>query len=166
MMRIHLRRVVEQRHLADALLCPGEAVLVDRVVPRSLVLRCPDDCGEILTINLDPRSGKAWRLDRGADGTFSLFPSVWRTHGCRAHFIIWRSGLYSVGRDYLPIRRRSNVENQILNVLADGMSTPLKMADVIDEDPWMVAVCLETLATRGVVQLVDNERDIYRIVPE
>jgi hypothetical protein len=52
-------------------------------------MACPDGCGETLTINLDPRAGKAWRAD-GREGRLTLYPSVWRDQGCRSHFILWR----------------------------------------------------------------------------
>jgi hypothetical protein len=72
---------------------PGDAVLVRRGVLRSMVMSCPDGCGEVLTVNLDGRAGKAWRhYARGDD--VSLFPSVWRDSGCESHYILWRSRIY------------------------------------------------------------------------
>lgn len=71
----------------------GDYTLVVRGVPRGIVLRCPDNCGDVLTINLDARSGKAWRLDRRND-KLTLYPSVWRNEGCRAHFIVWRDVVF------------------------------------------------------------------------
>jgi hypothetical protein len=95
--RIRDRGKVESRHDADALLeRPGDVVMVDRGRPRSLVLSCPDGCGSVLTINLEPRSGKAWRLYRQGD-SISLFPSVWRDNGCRAHFVLWHDRLLWCG---------------------------------------------------------------------
>jgi len=61
-----------------------------RGVPRGLVMQCPDGCGEVLTVNLDPRTDKAWRLYRYRDQV-TLYPSVWRHDGCKAHFIVWRN---------------------------------------------------------------------------
>src|SRR4051794_6992334 len=100
--RIEIVDTVRQRHLADELL-GGGAVIVDRGRPRSLVLNCPDQCGSVLTVNLDPKAGKAWTLYYIVGRTFSLYPSVWRSDGCRSHFIIWRSMLYLFGRDALDV---------------------------------------------------------------
>jgi hypothetical protein len=52
-------------------------------------MRCPDGCGETLVVNLDPRAGKAWKLDMRT-GKATLYPSVWRDGGCGSHFIVWR----------------------------------------------------------------------------
>src|SRR5580658_7577622 len=73
---------------AERLKTPGDCVIVGRGgVTRQLVMKCPDGCGEIVSVNLDRRSGPAWRLyDRG--GTFSLFPSIDKPSGCQSHFIL------------------------------------------------------------------------------
>jgi hypothetical protein len=82
----------EFRDEAQALVAaPGDAVLVERGVPRALVIKCPDGCGDILLINLDRRSGKAWRLNRTADDKLSLYPSVAKQGGCESHFVVRRS---------------------------------------------------------------------------
>jgi hypothetical protein len=65
-------------------------VTVTRGAPRSIVILCPDGCGEVLTVNLDRRSGPAWRFFERR-GTLTIYPSIWRDSGCRAHFIIWNS---------------------------------------------------------------------------
>src|SRR5262249_33077129 len=67
----------------------GDVAIDFRGIPRSIVMRCPDGCGDILTVNLDRRSGKAWRTDV-RHGKLTVYPSVWRHGGCRAHFILWR----------------------------------------------------------------------------
>src|SRR4051812_40038452 len=88
---IRFRAEVEHRHDGDTLLqTPGDAVLVQRGRPRSLLIACPDGCGETLVVNLDPRAGKAWRIYRKG-AVISLSPSVWRDGGCESHFIVWRS---------------------------------------------------------------------------
>lgn len=92
--RLTFRGTVTHRPDASShLSSPGSAVLVRRGVDRSMVISCPDGCGEELTINLDPRTGPAWRLYDDA-GAVSLYPSVWRKTGCRSHFIVWRSRIY------------------------------------------------------------------------
>lgn len=87
------RGTVERYADAVTLLkAPGDYVFVVRGVPRSIIMKCPDDCGEVLTINLDQRAGPAWRTYRRS-GLLTVYPSVWRESGCRAHFIIWRDHL-------------------------------------------------------------------------
>src|SRR3954470_19533554 len=94
---IRLCAEVEHRYDGDPLLRqPGDAVLVHRGRPRSLLIACPDGCGETLSINLDPRGGKAWRLYRKGSA-ISLSPSVWRDGGCESHFIVWRSRIIWCG---------------------------------------------------------------------
>src|SRR5437899_8481676 len=81
----------EHRDEGEALLqAPGDAVLVRRGTLRSVLMRCPDGCGETLVVNLDPRAGKAWKLDMRT-GKATLYPSVWRDGGCGSHFIVWRA---------------------------------------------------------------------------
>lgn len=67
----------------------GDYAFVIRGVPRSVVMKCPDGCGEIITVNLDRRSGPAWRF-YDKENRLTLYPSVWRQTGCKAHFIVWR----------------------------------------------------------------------------
>ena len=68
-------------------------VVVHRSVDRAVLFQCPSGCGDTLVINLDPRAGAAWQL-REPDGEVTLMPSVWRTTGCFAHFVLWRSGVW------------------------------------------------------------------------
>src|SRR3954466_5762253 len=97
----HLRGTVSHRAEADKLLAePGDLVLVVRGVARSLVMMCPDGCGDIITVNLDRRAGKAWSFYKDKRG-LSLFPSVWRDTGCGAHFILWANTIFWTDRDRL-----------------------------------------------------------------
>jgi hypothetical protein len=72
---------------------PLALVLVERGVRRALVFHCPSGCGEVLSINLDLRAGPAWTV-RIAQDELSLLPSVWRTEGCKAHFVLWRNSVW------------------------------------------------------------------------
>ena len=90
-LKLSLKAVVESRASATGKLAlPGEAVIVERGVPRWLLLKCPCGCGEEIPINVDPRSGKAWRLYQDNRLGITLYPSVWRDTGCESHFIVWR----------------------------------------------------------------------------
>ena len=67
---------------------PGDCTIVIRGVPRTVVMMCPDGCGETIAVNLDGRVGKAWRKYEHNE-KLTIYPSVWRDTGCRAHFIVW-----------------------------------------------------------------------------
>lgn len=56
-----------------------------------VVMSCPCGCRESIYLNLLPDDFPRWELTRHLDQTFSLFPSVWRTTGCRSHFFVRRS---------------------------------------------------------------------------
>jgi uncharacterized protein DUF6527 len=68
---------------------------------KRLVFTCPSGCGELLSINLDPRQEPSWRLTIDGTGKPSLYPSVWRTSGCQAHFILRRGVVWLI-----PANRR------------------------------------------------------------
>src|SRR5437764_1110256 len=86
--------VVERHHDAvGAISSAGDFACVTRGKPRAIVMMCPDGCGELLTVNIDARSGKAWRADMRRD-ELSLYPSVWRDDGCGAHFVVWSNNVY------------------------------------------------------------------------
>ena len=96
--KIRWRGTVSSRGDAARLLPDtGDVVLVSRGgTKRWLVFRCPSGCGDELPINLDARSGPAWRLYN--PGRYaSLHPSVWRESGCEAHFILSRGRLWVFG---------------------------------------------------------------------
>lgn len=163
--RIEIVQTVPQRHLADDLLGDGRAVLVDRGRPRSLVLNCPDDCGSVLTVNLDPVAGKAWTLYDIAGRRFSVYPSVWRTDGCRAHFIIWKSTLYLFGRDTLDVPEPASLSARILDALRREPASVLRLARLLDQDAWCVATACERLVSAGAARLVRTEPESIYALP-
>lgn len=57
-----------------------------------VALVCPCGCGAIIALNVLPDASPRWRLYESADGP-TLSPSVWRTTGCRSHFILRRGGV-------------------------------------------------------------------------
>ena len=141
---------VAHRHVADERLRgPGTAVLVNRGVPRSLVIACPDGCGDILTINLDERAGPAWRFYNDRRGA-SLFPSVWRDNGCRSHFIVWRSRIYWC--DWKDDALEGNdmvLEDRVRKMLGPALISYVRIADHLDEVPWAVLVACNRLVSLG-----------------
>jgi hypothetical protein len=67
--------------------------VIRRETMRAAVFLCPCGCGDTLVINLDARAGKAWRV-RLNHHTLTLLPSVWRTTGCRSHFVLWTNHVW------------------------------------------------------------------------
>jgi uncharacterized protein DUF6527 len=154
--RLRDRGEVERRHEADALLeSSGDFVIVKRGVLRSFVIRCPDGCGDTLTINLDPRSEKAWRFYRKRRQV-SLFPSIWRDSGCGSHFIVWNHSILWCGRywndDDVPDDDISpDLGERILRSCTQRLRHFSDIAEELDEIPWDVSRECHALVAAGVI---------------
>ncbi len=57
-------------------------------------MQCPCGCGAFIQLSLVEDSSPSWRIEQMRSGEFTLMPSVWRTVGCRSHFIIYRSRIF------------------------------------------------------------------------
>jgi Family of unknown function (DUF6527) len=147
--RIILRGVVAHRHEADDLLkTPGDAVLVRRGVDRSVAIQCPDGCGEKLTINLDPRTGPAWRSFQTGE-MLTLFPSVWRRTGCLSHFIVWCSRIYWCDwGDPLEVPSEDIVQRTLSSLTGIPKPYPI-IANSLGLEPWAVLSACTELVKRG-----------------
>jgi hypothetical protein len=74
--------------------------LPDRLEPATLyavgeephvwaaAMLCPCGCGDVIELNLLEQASPCWSVRQHRDGTVTLVPSVWRTQGCRSHFLI------------------------------------------------------------------------------
>lgn len=134
---------------------PGDIAVVDRGVPRLVVMRCPDGCGDILRLNVDRRAGKAWRLYEGARGV-SLYPSVWRDTGCESHFILWEDGIY--WNDGHDAAQHTSYEAEIKSAViaqldALEFKTAEELAEELEAVPWWVIRACQGLARQGLVEL-------------
>ena len=141
------------RDQAEALLRDaGDTALVARGQPRSLLIACPDGCGETLVINLDRRAGKAWRFDmRGGEPT--LYPSVWRDGGCGSHFVVWRGRVMWCER-FEDGNREPRYDHQLEPKVLAAMDeaeprTAVALADAIDELVYDVDRVARRLASAG-----------------
>jgi hypothetical protein len=162
------RGTVAQRHLAELLLeKPGDFVIVERGIVRSFVLACPDGCGEVLTINLDPRTDKAWRFYKKRNQV-SLFPSVWRDTGCESHFIVWHQKIlwcgfpdrHSIGlsSDELALRKR------VTAACTDTWQHFTQLAEQLDEVPWDInQVCIAMARTGILIQGTQKLGGYFRL---
>lgn len=140
--RIRDRGRVQYRHEADLVLeRPGDMVLIDRGVLRSFVMRCPDDCGETITINLDPRTDKAWRYYKKRN-QISVFPSVWRDTGCGSHFIIWNHCIVwcddKWGDRDVVVEEEGQLRERVLSNCTHEWQHFTRIAATLDEVPWDV----------------------------
>lgn len=143
---------VAHRHEAIPLLTEaGAAALVFRGVARSLAMKCPDGCGEELTINLDARSGPAWRYYKDLNGV-SLFPSVWRDTGCQSHFIVWRSKIYWCDWHEGLDGATEEVKAAVLNSLTSSFRHFTEIAEAIDQVPWAVLSACQDLCRRQLAE--------------
>jgi hypothetical protein len=149
---MNFRGMIEHRHEADAMLNrPGAAVLVRRGVDRSLTMACPDGCGDVLTVNLDRRSGPAWRLYLEEDSV-SLYPSVSRHTGCESHFIVWRSRIYWCDWDDELLATSAEFEQLVLGKLTAQFRPYTDIAEELDAVPWAVLSACHRLRSRGIAE--------------
>ena len=131
---------------------PGDVAVVKRGTLRSVVMRCPDGCGDAITLNLDPRTDKAWRLYHSRRG-LTLFPSVWRDTGCKSHFILWDDVLYwvdvyEIDEEALPAEKE--LEDRVLSVLKPDVLTDfVVLADSLGAIPWAVLEACRRLVKSG-----------------
>lgn len=155
---------VEHHHEAVArLVHGGDTALVHRGCDRSLVMSCPDGCGSVITINLDNRVGPAWRRYGSLDH-ISVFPSVWRETGCRAHFIVWRGTV-----DWLKGSWWKPSEDLVARVRwalpTDGYGDYTLLAQQLAEIPWDVLAACRVLVNRHqAAEGLGNKRGAFRLL--
>lgn len=141
---------------------PGDYVEIVRGVSRALVMSCPDGCGETLTINLDGRAGPAWRK-YVRNTRLTVYPSVWRESGCKAHFIIWQNRIIWCGtRDEATV---SLDDKKLLNLVLAQLSTLVFMhyeevAEISGQIPWEVYWACRDLASAGTI--LEGKRGTYK----
>lgn len=56
--------------------------------PDSLVFKCPCGCQVDIHLNLLTDASPSWEVVRYKKHKHSIYPSVWRTTGCRSHFFL------------------------------------------------------------------------------
>jgi hypothetical protein len=134
---------------AASLKMTGDAALVQRGVPRMLLLSCPCGCGEILVVNLDKRAGPAWRMyQRGK--AVSLFPSYWRDSKCASHFIVWSNNVYWCDLDDDGLwTRPSVIQDRVCQALPDYFIKYEQLAEQLGEIPWEVLLACHALVRKG-----------------
>lgn len=143
----------------------GDYVTVVRGVPRSLVMRCPDGCGETITVNLDKRTGPAWRTYERSGG-LTIYPSIWRESGCRAHFIVWRNKILWCGpgeRQNRPPSANVLIEKVYRTLPAAAFAHYENVAEDLAEIPWDVYWTCKDLVTQGRAE--EGKQGMFRQLP-
>lgn len=156
---LNLKAVVASRSAVGNLIRdPGDAVIIQREIPRWLILKCPCGCGEEIPINLDRRAGKAWRYYGNTGDGMTLFPSIWRDTGCGSHFVVWRGrillfGTYEHNDDGATSVPRflDLVERVRAAWPAVQLTSYVDVADKLGEIPWDILEVCRHLAHKGVL---------------
>jgi Family of unknown function (DUF6527) len=134
------------------LVAPGDYVKVVRGAVRSLVMRCPDGCGEVITVNLDRRTGPAWRIFERSN-YLTIYPSIWRDSGCRVHFIIWRNRILWCDRhekDYWSDDALLHAVRQSLPASGAAHRHFEEIAIELAAVPWEVLWACQSLERNGI----------------
>jgi len=165
--------LAEVKNMADAFIflkAPGDAVIVNRGCLRAIVFSCPDGCGETLTVNLDARSGKAWRLYK-TNNQISLYPSVWRDNGCKSHFIILRNQIIWFGK--LENNNSSELftlnpklDDLVLKALIKDKFLPYwEIAYSLNEIPWdVLQSCIRLTKLNKACRDKAGEDDFFKLL--
>lgn len=166
--RLVLRGEAARNHEAAFLAAePGDAATVKRGRMRSIVIACPDGCGDHITINLDDQAGPAWLLYQRPQG-LTLFPSVWRESGCLSHFIVWHNTILwceayaSDNRE--PEILDPSLKDRVLAHLTRSFRSYVDVALELDEVPWEVGRSCRLAVHDGLVEEADEQQGHFRIV--
>ena len=132
---------------SELLVFAGDVAMIVRGRPRALLMLCPCGCGEVLTINLDSRSDKAWLLYKRNAGV-SLYPSVWRTTGCKSHFVVWDDRIFGLGLDWWDEDDSLELDSgKVLEMFSGNAPTHFtKIAEQLNAVPWEVLRICRRLA--------------------
>jgi hypothetical protein len=138
---------------------PGDVAVVLRGIPRSILIACPDGCGETITLNVDRGAGPAWRFYQVAD-RLTIYPSVWRESGCRSHFIVWNSQILWCDNDYFTPWDDKNLISIVLKTLPLP-SEPFRhyedVAEELDANPWEVLWACKAIQREGNAESIERE---------
>lgn len=155
LLKLNIKATVPSRgEAATYLRSPGDAVLVERGIPRWLVMSCPCGCGEQIPINLDPRSGPAWE-HYGKVDRLTVFPSVWRDTGCKSHFIVWYGQILLFGPGLEseewppPLKDFEALTGSVRNILTKDLVHFRELARALNVIPWDVQHVCHQLVKAG-----------------
>lgn len=87
---VHFTRAVQSEAAPASHSIPADTVhlVIANNQQRWAMLLCPCGCGETITLSLQPVHRPHWRFFLTPEQRISLRPSVWRTQGCKSHFVL------------------------------------------------------------------------------
>lgn len=62
-----------------------------------IAFNCPCGCKNPIQLNLLKNADPCWTFSFNKKGKINIFPSIWRTNGCKSHFIVRKSKIFWVG---------------------------------------------------------------------
>ena len=74
------------RHPNPEQIRSGEMLIVRDKIDKWLCFHCPDGCGEIIKLPLNPRQRPRWGVSSDWLRRPTVNPSVRQTSGCKSHF--------------------------------------------------------------------------------
>jgi hypothetical protein len=93
-------RICKAERIPSNLLLDLVYVIGDEECNWMAALRCPCGCGEPIQLSLVRDARPSWRAECERNGAATLLPSVWRTTGCKSHFIIYKGRLIWCSSDW------------------------------------------------------------------
>lgn len=66
-------------------------IVGDKVQPWLMAFNCPCGCNNVIHLNLLKNANPCWKFNVTIKKKISISPSVWRTTGCKSHFIVENS---------------------------------------------------------------------------
>ena len=72
-------------------------IIGDKKSPWLLAFKCPCGCGQTIQLNLLKEADPCWKYKITNRKKINIFPSIWRTKGCKSHFVVRNSKTEWVG---------------------------------------------------------------------
>jgi hypothetical protein len=103
---LHARRLLERLHLRKRrywiervdeipdMPVPNVVYAIGDVSPWQAALVCPCGCKHLIQLSLIDHDSPRWSLQGQETGLATLYPSVWRTRGCKSHFILRKGQVF------------------------------------------------------------------------
>ena len=66
-------------------------IIGDLKQPWLVAFKCPCSCNDLIQLNLLNDADPCWKYKITKKNKINIFPSVWRTTGCKSHFVVRKS---------------------------------------------------------------------------